>query len=196
MCEKIWNKSNLITFLGLIFATVGIAYCYTNKVAYAIVLLILAGICDAFDGAWAKRTNKSNSSYGVELDSLADIISSGILPVSICLSLGFNKTVDIIFYVIFIICGITRLAYYNVNSSDSNYFSGVPITFSTILIPLVYIITKSEWVYLIALGALSVAYVSDIKIKKPNLKIKIVLSVIGILAAILIIIFKFLQKGV
>lgn len=78
-------------------------------------------------------------------------------------------------------CGITRLAYYNVNSNNENYFVGLPITCSSIFIPLVFIITKNEIALMSVILLLSIAFVTNIKIKKPSLKIKVLLSVIGII---------------
>ena len=87
MISEIWKKSNIITFIGIIISILSIFFCYNNMQNYAIIMLILAGICDAFDGPIARRINKSPNSYGIQLDSLADIISSGIVPICIGLSM-------------------------------------------------------------------------------------------------------------
>lgn len=87
MISEIWKKSNIVTFVGIIFSILGIYLSYIESIEYAVIMLILAGICDAFDGPIARRVNKSVNQYGVQLDSLADIISSGILPICICLAI-------------------------------------------------------------------------------------------------------------
>ena len=130
MISSLVKKSNIITFIGIIFSILGVCFCYSDMINYAVIMMILGGICDAFDGPIARIINKDNNIYGVQLDSLADIICSGILPINICLTLGYKSWINIIVYSLFIICGIIRLAYYNVNSSEKEYFEGVPITFS------------------------------------------------------------------
>ena len=189
MISSLLKKCNIITFAGIAFSVAGICFCYKNMINYAIIMMILAGISDAFDGPIARKINNNNSLYGVELDSLADIICSGILPINICLSLGYKSWLNTVIYIVFIMCGIIRLAYYNVNSSDKDYFEGTPITFSIILIPLIYLLFKNEIAFMIAFLILSVLFTSGIKMKKPSLKLRIILSIIGVTFGICIYIF-------
>ena len=75
MIANIWKKSNILTFIGIIFAIIGIYFCNRMYINGAMTMMILAGICDAFDGFVAKKLSNDNT-YGIQLDSLADIISS------------------------------------------------------------------------------------------------------------------------
>lgn len=186
MVKEIMIKANIVSFLGLICAVVGMYLCYVHKVSYAVLLLAIAGIFDGFDGSFAKKYRKpdANPEYGVQLDSLIDIVSSGVFPIVVCFSLGFTNFYNVIFYIIFIICGITRLTYYNVNSSDKKYFCGLPITCSTFVIPIVYFITKNSIVYMISLLTLSILYISNIKISKPKLSLRVVSSLLGLIIII------------
>ena len=180
MISNIWGKRNILTFIGIVFSIIGIYFCNIKFINEAIIMMILAGICDAFDGFIAKKINNDDT-YGIQLDSLSDIISSGILPISLCLSMGYDSFIDIGVYIIFIICGITRLAYYNVNSSNDKCFVGLPITCSTILIPLLYIIIKNEIIFMLALLILSISFITNIKIPKPSLRMRTVLSIMGLI---------------
>lgn len=203
MCKEIWIKANAITLLGIICSITGMLLCFIGKSGYAAVLLIISGICDGFDGYFAKKTRKPNQSseYGVELDSLADIVCAGVFPVVLSMSLGFTKWYSLIIYILFIMCGITRLTYYNVNSSTKNYFNGVPITVSAFLIPIVYFVFRNavdSLPFMIALMSsfvlLSISYVTNIKVKKPTLKQRTVLSIVGIIICLIIVIM--LIKGI
>lgn len=191
MLKNICDKANILTYVGLVLAVLGMQLCLVGNIDLAVMCLLIAGICDGFDGAFARKLRKDGDpNFGVELDSLVDIISSGVFPVVICLSMGFNSIIDLVIYSIFLVCGVGRLAYYNITSKENNgYFTGVPITVSTILLPLIYAFTKKEIVFLISFLLLSVAYISNFKIKKLNLKSKIALSFIGILF-ILFLIFR------
>lgn len=184
MIKEILDPANVLTYIGLITAVLGMEFCYYEKVSYAIVCLIICGICDGFDGTFARKFRKPGNDhgkkYGIELDSLVDIVSSGVFPVMVCISMGFDKCYEIIIYCWFIICGVTRLAYYNVTvEDDGRNFTGVPITFSTILLPLLYIFTKNEFIYVGSMLVLSIAYITDFKIKKFNLREKIIVSIVG-----------------
>jgi len=196
MCKEIWIKANAITLLGVICAITGMLLCFIGHPGFAAVLLAVSGICDGFDGYFAKKVRKphQSSEYGVELDSLADIVCAGVFPVILSMSLGFTKWYSLIIYVLFIMCGITRLTYYNVNSSDKNFFNGVPITVSAFLIPSVYFIfrnaVESKW-FMIALMAafliLSISYVTNVKIKKPTLQERTIWSVIGFIICAVVV---------
>lgn len=191
MIKEIWKKHNIVTFIGITFAILGIYFCYLGKISLSIVMLVLSGICDAIDGPIARKINGSNSNYGALLDSLSDIVAFGVLPVSICIEMGGTAIIYIIVYTLFVICGITRLAYYNVNSSGEEYFVGCPITCSAMVIPLIYLITKNQIVFIVALAILAISFVSNIKIKKPTIKMKILLSIIGIAILTYILLFKY-----
>ncbi len=188
MIKEIWTKSNIITFIEMVVTTLGIYYCFLNKIEFSVILLVIAGICDAFDGTFAKKFQNTDDLYGVQLDSLADMFSFGILPISICIAMGFQQLYAIVVYAFFVICGITRLAYYNVQSTHDEYFHGLPITCSAIILPFLFLFAKVEWIFLVALVCLSLLYVLDIKIKKWGIKGRLVLAGIGICAIILTII--------
>ena len=191
MCKDIWIKANLISFLGLISTVVGIWLCFVGRINYGVILLLLSGICDGVDGEFAKRNRKKtqNPEYGIQLDSLADIVCSGVFPIVICLSLGFVDWYFMVAYCIFLICGITRLTYYNVNSSKEKYFKGVPITVSTFVIPFLFFITRVCWAYLITILLLSMLYVLNIKISKPTIKFRLCFSIIAIILVIVYLYF-------
>lgn len=194
MCLEIWKLSNLLTFVGLIFSIIGLQMCFNQMHNIAIILLILSGICDTFDGYVANKFKKTEKEkeYGIQLDSLVDIISSGIFPIVFCLSMGFNHIIDIIVYSFFAICGITRLVYFNINTKkDNKAFIGIPITVSTMLFPILYLLTKNEIIYIISMLLLALLYISKIKINKPNIFHKIFLSLCGII----LIIFILLRTG-
>lgn len=92
---------------------------------------------DFFDGKVA-RWRKKSSLMGQELDSLADLISFGVAPASIGFAVGFRTTVDQLLLSFYVLCGLTRLARFNVTvamlpkdaTGKSKYFEGTPIPFA------------------------------------------------------------------
>jgi CDP-diacylglycerol--serine O-phosphatidyltransferase len=103
---------------------------FEGEAVSACWLVILAGFFDALDGKLA-RFSRSSSRFGIELDSLADLVSFGIAPAVIFYSfkLYMLGTWGWILGFLFIICGAFRLARFNleVRQEDKLYFTGLPI---------------------------------------------------------------------
>jgi CDP-diacylglycerol--serine O-phosphatidyltransferase len=107
--------------------------------AYAAALLIpLALVFDVLDGRIARWRHMS-SAIGKELDSLADMISFGVAPAAIAFAVGLNTSLDQIILIYFAICGLSRLARYNVTADSLStttgkveYFEGTPIPTSVV----------------------------------------------------------------
>ena len=107
----------------------------------ALILLPLALVCDALDGAVARWRRKS-SPLGADLDSLADIVSFGVAPAALGCAMGLRGGLDAVLLCYFVACGIGRLARYNVTAeslSDKStgkvkYYEGTPIPTSLLLV--------------------------------------------------------------
>ena len=102
------------------------------------LLVPLALIFDVLDGRIA-RWRHAASPMGRELDSLADVISFGVAPAAIAFAAGVNTWVDQMILLFFSMCGLSRLARYNVTAESlSNekgkveYFEGTPIPTSVV----------------------------------------------------------------
>ena len=128
---------------GAIFAAM--SYLLTPdrwRVYLALWLLPLALVLDVADGRVARR-RQTQSAFGGELDSLADIVSFGVAPAALAYGLGMRGGWDVAILLFFVVCGISRLARYNVTAaglSDAagkvKYFEGTPIP-STLALVLV-----------------------------------------------------------
>ena len=104
----------------------------------AAVLIPLAFVFDVLDGKVA-RWRHTASPLGRELDSLADVISFGVAPAAIAFAAGIDSVFDQLLLIFFALCGLSRLARYNVTaeslSTDSGkvrYFEGTPIPTSVV----------------------------------------------------------------
>ena len=104
----------------------------------AAVLLVLAGVFDALDGMVARATN-TGSDFGMQLDSIADVMNFGCAPAVLLYCYGFVLLgqhdaqllrLGGIGSFFFVACGALRLARFNVNvgRTDPQYFVGMPIT--------------------------------------------------------------------
>ena len=141
------NKSVILTYLGIIFAMIGMYFSFTkiafveiNYLRYSLIFLMLAGICDMFDGKVARmcKRTKEEKEFGIQLDSLADTVNFLCLPVVIMLSLGMNSIIELVIYCLFVLCGVSRLGYFNVHASLDNpvkFYNGLPVTSTAIVYP-------------------------------------------------------------
>lgn len=193
----VYRKCDWVTMTGTSFAILGIICAFNVRTTYAIFCLILAAICDAFDGVVARRFRslKEQEIYGIELDSLSDAISFGVLPMMITLNIAHSNIPTYIICIFFCVCGVIRLAYFNMLTTTKkkvkNEFIGIPITASAIVIPLVYFITfliSKKYNYIIfpiVLLIMGILYITPIRLKKPTSREKAILSIFGILAIII-----------
>ena len=109
----------------------------------AIVLSPLALFLDFADGRVARWRHRS-SPIGADLDSLADVISFGVAPAVLGFTLGLRGGWDMVVLTYFVVCGVSRLARFNVTSSvltddttgKVTHFEGTPIPTSIVIVGL------------------------------------------------------------
>lgn len=189
-----WNKSVILTYIGLIFSIFGIFTCMTmpNSINIAMSCLIIAGICDLFDGFVARRCKRTEEEqkFGVELDSLVDVISFIIFPIVIFISLGLRKKYHLFAFLLFAICGIARLAYFNIKveklDEPVKYYTGLPVTYSALIFPLLYLIKNIfplkifNVIFTISIYIVSLLNVANIKVVKPKGKAYLFFAILAI----------------
>ena len=108
------------------------------------VLLPLALVCDVLDGYVARLDRGRQSMLGADLDSLADVISFGVAPAVLGFTLGMRGGWDMLVLTYFVVCGVSRLARFNVTASALSdaatgkvkYFEGTPIPTSILIVGL------------------------------------------------------------
>ena len=117
----------------------------TRHIFFACGLIPAALVFDVLDGRIARWRQKS-SELGRELDSLADVISFGVAPAAIAYGCGMQGLWDRVVLVFFVVCGVSRLARYNITAvklSDGGgkvkYFEGTPIPTSLLLVIVLWI---------------------------------------------------------
>jgi CDP-diacylglycerol---serine O-phosphatidyltransferase len=122
-------------------------YLATDSARYlwvAFALLPLALACDVLDGIVARMQKGRQSVLGGDLDSLADVISFGVAPAVLGFTLGLRGGWDMVCLTYFIVCGVSRLARFNVTASSLadertgkvKYFEGTPIPTSLVIVAL------------------------------------------------------------
>ena len=108
----------------------------------AFALFPLALVCDVLDGYVARLDTGHRSVLGGDLDSLADVISFGVAPAVLGFTVGLRGAWDMLILTYFVVCGVSRLARFNVTASaltDAStgkvkYFQGTPIPTSVAIV--------------------------------------------------------------
>jgi len=170
------HVSNLLTYASLLVGVGAIvaALWYGDRVVAGIGIA-LSVVLDTFDGRFARRFVRSavEREFGVQLDSLADAINSGIVPVAVLTALLRPATVGssaiwILAAFVHLLAVVTRLGFYNLTHEDGDYFIGLPapvaaLTVATMLLwPVALVPTAC---LLLTCG---VAMVSPMRIGRPR----------------------------
>ncbi len=126
---------SLFTVLNLFCGFLSIISAANSNVEQACLFIIYASLFDAFDGVVARFTGTS-SKFGVELDSLSDVVSFGAAPSFILYKFYFSSLdgIGITIASLLMIFAALRLARFNAQlvGFDKNYFNGVPAPLSAI----------------------------------------------------------------
>ncbi|MBQ4648709.1 MAG: CDP-alcohol phosphatidyltransferase family protein [Clostridia bacterium] len=180
----VYNLANFVTLLGLASAVVA---CFSagNNLLLAVCMFLLSGLCDMFDGRIARgagsRTRKEKL-FGIQIDTVCDMVSFGIAPIVIAYHCGFNHWYDMAIYIVYAACAAIRLAYFNTQAIEETpdlnmkAFTGVPVPFSCMVLPPLMILhalvdsrVAVNVIFDIVYLAVGIAFIINVKIKKLNI---------------------------
>ncbi len=204
-----YNYTVVLTYLSFISGVTGIFLSLGQSNPFGgVICLMLSGFFDLFDGKVAstkKNRTPEEKKFGIQIDSLSDLVCFGVLPGAIGYALGLKETYWLVLFAVFALAGLIRLAYFNVaeearqksTTEVRKTYNGMPITSDAIFIPFVYFIgylcnfpAEFKYVYaaVLALSALAMllAKLSVPKIGGKNIYIWTVIFLIAIVVAAVI----------
>jgi len=170
----IYILPNLFTTGNLFCGFWAIISVFQGKFFYAAVAILLACVFDILDGKVA-RLSGATSKFGVQYDSLADLVSFGIAPALLAFSWALREYGKFgwLAAFLFVVCGALRLARFNVQSSSGEvkYFKGLPIPAAASMIALTILLylrlIETDWVkdivILVMIYVLAFLMVSNIR---------------------------------
>lgn len=193
-----YDYTVVLTYISLVISVFGMTRALAGDFKVAILCLALSGLCDMFDGKIA-RTKKDRTEdekkFGIQIDSLCDVVCFGVFPALICYCLGMDRIPGIIILCLYCVASVIRLGYFNVmeekrqneTSELRQYYQGLPITSMAIILPFIYLLRKGcEANFLlvihVAVVVVGVLFISDIKVKKPQNPMVILLVALVALA--------------
>ena len=128
MKVRLFTIPNLLTLANLVCGSVGVVMALSGgRLTTAFCLMILAAVFDFFDGFVARLLGQS-SPIGLQLDSLSDDISFGLLPASILYVLYEGPAAEAAAYAVFVVAAFAalRLAKFNIDDTQRTEFCGLP----------------------------------------------------------------------
>ena len=189
-----YNYTVLLTYLGTLFGFAGILCIWNDYTLAALICLMAAGLCDMFDGKVAstmKRTMEAKK-FGIQIDSLSDLICFGVLPALILFYISRQGVLAAVIPAVYLLYVLIRLAWFNVDeeerqASDSgsrHKYLGLPVTSAALIIPAVIMVSHkfgdfSDKFLQVAYICVAMAFLMPFQLKKPGKWGKIIMIVLG-----------------
>lgn len=187
MFVGVYNRPLAVTMLGMVLALGAIFLGSRGVFHLAWICFMYAGIADLFDGFIARRMKMSRqeSEFGVQIDSLVDVVSFGITPVTLVMFLAGSSWITFLGGGFYLFAALMRLAWFNISGTTAiagkKYYTGLPVTYASLILPLVAIglpqigklipldgvvVYQISWsLVLVIIGLL---FLSKIKVPKPG----------------------------
>ncbi|HIX77864.1 MAG TPA: CDP-alcohol phosphatidyltransferase family protein [Candidatus Fusicatenibacter merdavium] len=201
-----YDYTVVLTYISFASAISGIFCASTGHPRWAIFFLAFSGLCDMFDGKIA-RTKKDRTedekNFGIQIDSLCDVVCFGVFPIVLCYHLGMRYFCSMILLVFYGLAGVIRLGYFNVmetkRQSETDearkYYQGLPITSMAIALPLLFVVSPLlhshlafEVILHILVAVVGLLFITNFRVRKLSVK-ELILLVSVIAAAVLVILF-------
>ena len=188
-----YDYTVILTYLSLFSGLIGMKNAADGRLGTAIVCLLVSGFCDLFDGVVArskKGRTEDEKNFGIQLDSLCDIVCFGALPAVVGVSLVRNAGLPLqittwVLAFTLILCALIRLAYFNVTeetrqateSGRRTHYMGLPVTTSAIIFPVALILMRAlpvdlawvtAWIYPVFMALTALFFITPIRIPKPH----------------------------
>ncbi len=182
-----YDYTVILTYLSIISAILGMIQGSKGCFTFAIICLFVSGVCDAFDGTVA-RTKKDRTedekAFGIQLDSLCDVVSFGVFPAFLCFCMGTDGVFGVICVCLYSVCAVIRLGFFNVleakrqqvEEGTNKFYRGLPVTSISIIFPFLYLFRNlfREPVFVGVLCGMMILvaflFVLDFRVRKIDIK--------------------------
>lgn len=196
-----YNYTVVLTYLGMMSSMFGIFMSMNARPGIAIFCLMVSGLCDMFDGLVARTMERTETEkkFGIQIDSLSDLVCFGVLPAAIGYALGIRGCYMIVL-ILYPLAALIRLAYFNimeeerqdVSTGPRKEYLGLPVTSAALIMPFIYIFKMHfgamfRYVYAAVLLLVAIAFIVKFKVKKVGIKGMLLMIVVGILELIWIV---------
>lgn len=203
-----YDYTVVVTYISLISSIMGMFFAIDGKLPLAVFCLAFSGLCDMFDGKIA-RTKKNwtddEKAFGIQIDSLCDIVCFGIFPIILGYQLGMCKIYSLMILAFYGVAGVIRLAYFNVmeekrqseTSENRKYYQGLPITSMSVIMPLLFMVSVFFPGFRYFLVCLHIAmllvgflFILNFRFRKPTNRELVILVAVVAVAVLFILLYK------
>ena len=204
-----------LTYLSLLSAGMGILVSLNGDghPYWGTVFLLISGLCDAFDGKVArmkKDRSETEQKFGIQIDSLSDLVAFGVLPV--CIGMALLRRSPILadqVVISWLLAAVIRLAYFNVTEEERQRkekgvrraYIGLPVTSAALIFPTVLLIQhitgSSVDVTPLYFGVALLTgflFLSRIRIGKPGIKGILCMVALGAAEFLIMTLLHFLNQ--
>lgn len=203
-----YDYTVVVTYISQISSIMGMFFAIDGKLPLAVFCLAFSGLCDMFDGKIA-RTKKNRTddekAFGIQIDSLCDIVCFGIFPIILGYQLGMCKIYSLMILAFYGVAGVIRLAYFNVmeekrqseTSENRKYYQGLPITSMSVIMPLLFMVSVFFPGFRYFLVCLHIAmllvgflFILNFRFRKPTNRELVILVAVVAVAVLFILLYK------
>lgn len=199
-----YNPSVVTTYISLLCSIAGISFAIAGNMLPAFLCLMVCGLLDMIDGPIARKCTRTEDekSFGIQIDSLCDVVCFGALAAVICLRMAGICWYSALAAGLFVLAGVIRLGFFNVQEINRvkvdpgrrKTYDGLPITTSAVIMPLVAVVDilvkpACSWIYVVAMAITGFFYIAPVHIPKLHVRGMITLGVIGAAIFAVVIIF-------
>ena len=184
----VYNYTVILTYVGMLSGFSGILFAFERDLKGALICLLICGICDMFDGKVAstkKDRTRSERCFGIQIDSLSDLICFGVLPAVIVYSVGRPGVLRAAVCGVYVLAALIRLAWFNVDEEARQDFDtgrrkvylGLPVTSAAAIFPLaIGLCLFKGWAVQPLASFLQLlvaaAFLTPFSIRKPSLSVR------------------------
>ncbi|MBU5255695.1 CDP-alcohol phosphatidyltransferase family protein [Tissierella praeacuta] len=202
-----YDYTVILTYIGLMSSIFGMTQVIDGRFRTAILCLAISGLCDMFDGKVA-RTKKDRTSdqklFGIQIDSLSDVVCFGVFPGMISYVLGVQGVLGGIIIAYYCVAAVIRLGFFNVLETNrqqqeegaNKFYFGLPVTSISIILPMVFLLDflmpqgTIKYVLMVTLCIVGTLFITNFKLKKPTNKQLALMVIIVACAVINILLFS------
>lgn len=192
----VYDYTVVLTYISLMISLGGMMLAVNGHLDLAVLCLALSGLCDMFDGKIA-RTKKDRTEqekrFGIQIDSLCDIVCFGVGPALICYCMGMKGVIGVGILMLYVLAGLIRLAWFNVTeecrqketTENRKCYQGLPITSMAIALPILVVFRPlfgagfgiALHVLVLCIGIL---FITNFKLRKPgNKELSVLVAVVA-----------------
>lgn len=192
----VYDYTVIATYLSLLLGLGGIYASSQGSPLSAMLCLMLSGLLDAFDGRIArtkKNRTETEKRFGIQIDSLNDLVCFGVLPAAIGWGMGCDALWFLATMSFFTLCALIRLAYFNVMEEERqgktnearHYYLGLPVTTAAFIAPFFYLLAMylslpASPLYAAGLFLMGILFIAPVHVKKAELSGIVGMAVFGL----------------